>query len=407
MSNIEPGAVFRALEGRPSGARAALGLGACVLAGIIAFAAALMGGMALRAWQAFLVNLVYWTGITCGAVMFSAVLVITKANWGRSLKRLAEAPVFFLPVAFLLFWLLYFGRDLLFPWVHEPLPEKAAWLNFGFMYFRQGGIFLLLSAAALGMVYSGVRGDRRMLAHHRADERTEPDRRGQKIQMIYANIFGICFGVLLSLIAFDLIMSLEPHWHSTLFGAYFFIGSFFTGIAGLIIMAFIAKRWLGLADFIRPLHLHNLGKLLLGFCLLTADFFYTQFFITWYGNLPEETRFVLERVRQLPWKPVAYLVLAACFVLPFVILLSRRVKFKHGFMVGLCILILIGMWLERFILIAPSLWKAHQLPLGPLEALITAGFFGLMGLCILLFVKNFPLLPVSDPLFWEGLNRKH
>ncbi len=406
MSNIERRDVFDALAVRPSGRTALLGLAACVLAGTAAFAVGLRTGMELRAWQAFLVNLVYWTGLSCGAVMFSAVLIITKANWGRSLKRLAEAPVFFLPVAFLLFWLLYFGRHLLFPWIGEPLPEKAAWLNFGFMYFRQGAVFLLLSAAAMAMVFYGVRSDRRLLRQSRPDQ-VEPDGRHQGAQMVYANIFGLCFGVLLSLIAFDLIMSLEPHWHSTLFGAYYFIGSFFSGIAALIIMAFIAKRWLGLQDFIRPLHLHNLGKLLLGFCLLTADFFYTQFFITWYGNLPEETHFVLERVRHLPWKPVAYLVLAVCFAIPFVILLSRRIKFNHGFMVGLCTLILAGMWMERFILIAPSLWKAHDLPLGPLEVLITVGFFGLVGLCVLVFVRHIPLLPVSDPLFWKGLNRKH
>jgi hypothetical protein len=406
VSKIDKAAVFEALENRPAGRMAALVLAACVLAGIIAFAIALMAGMTQRAWQAFLVNLVYWTGLSCGAVMFSAVLIITKANWGRSLKRLAEAPVLFLPLAFVLFGLLYFGRHELFPWIDEPPPEKAVWLNFSFMYIRQGGAFFVLAAAALGMVYHGVHSDRRMLAHPGHRE-MESDGRHQKAQTVYANIFGICFGVLLSLIAFDLIMSLEPHWHSTLFGAYYFVGSFFSGIATLIILAFIAKRWLGLQAFIRPLHLHNLGKLLLGFCLLTADFFYTQFFIIWYGNLPEETHFVLERVRMPPWKTLSYVVLAACFILPFIVLLSRRIKLKHGIMVGLCTLILVGMWLERFILIAPSIWKDHHLPLGPIEVLISMGFFGLTGLCILLFVKSYPLLPVSDPLFWEGLNRKH
>jgi hypothetical protein len=80
------------------------------------------------------------------------------------------------------------------------------------------------------------------------------------------------------LTAFDLIMSVDPHWYSTLFGAYYFIGSFFTGLAFVLIISFIAGRYLGMQDFIQPLQLHNMGKMLLGFCLLTADFFYTPSF---------------------------------------------------------------------------------------------------------------------------------
>jgi len=405
MSEIDRKAVFRDAQGRPAGGWILWLPAACVAVGAAAFLYGAGGAMHQRAWQAFLVNLMFWTGLSCGAVMFSAVLIITKADWGRSIKRLAEAPVFFLPLAFVLFWVLWIGKDGLFPWIHEPVPEKQAWLNTPFFFLREGAALLLLALSAVGMVFTGVRGDAQLVGRKQGVLDLPEKAPQARAQTILANIYGIFFGVLLTIVAFDLIMSLTPHYYSTLFGAYYFVGSFFTGIAAVIIVCFYAKRRLGLGPYIRPLHLHNLGKLLLGFCLITADFFYVQFFITWYGNLPEETHFVLQRVRGLPWEPLAWTVLIVCFAVPFVILLSRRIKMKHGFMVALSLLILVGMWLERFLLIAPSLWKENSLPLGIMELLISAGFFGLVALCMLIFLNSFPLLPVSDPLFWKGLER--
>ncbi len=116
-----------------------------------------------------------------------------------------------------------------------------------------------------------------------------------------------------------------------------------------------------------PRQFHDLGKLLLGFCVVTGDFFFSQFLVIWYGNLPEEAQYVIFRVRNTPWQSLAWTVLIVCFALPFVILLSRKIKMKPRAMVMLGIIILIGMWLERLLLIAPSLWKGEQLPLGMTE----------------------------------------
>ena len=146
-----------------------------------------------------------------------------------------------------------------------------------------------------------------------------------------------------------------------------------------------------------------MGKLLLGFCMLTGDFFYSQFLVIWYGNLPEETKYVILRVRQEPWAPLAWTVLVICFGIPFIILLSRKIKSQPKPMMALSALILVGMWLERFLLIAPSLWKGQEIPLGLSELLITAGFLGAMALTVIFFLNKFPLLPLSDPLFCEAL----
>jgi hypothetical protein len=180
---------------------------------------------------------------------------------------------------------------------------------------------------------------------------------------------------------------------------YFFTGGFYSALAGLMVLAVMAVKSFRLDGFIRDGQFHDLGKLLLGFCLVTGDFFFSQFLVIWYGNLPEETRFVITRVNSLTWKPLAWTVLAICFALPFVVLLSRKAKGRPGLMLALSGVILIGMWLERFLLVAPSLWKGSDLPLGLSELLISLGFLGLMGLSLLWFIKRFPLLPLTDPLF--------
>jgi len=382
--------------------RLTMALAGLAAAGTATFGFVLFGEQPERAWQAYLVNLVFWTGLAAGSVLFSAILSITHARWGRPLKRLAEAPGAFLPVALVLFLLLYPGRERLFPWIAHPVAIKAAWLNVPFLFLRGGIGLLLLSAAAGMLIYLSVRretGRPARLSDITPPRTTATGRpREEKPAVVWANIYAVLYALIMSLLAFDLIMSLSPHWHSTLFGAYYFVGSFYTALAAVMLLACLTNSRPGAARFIKTEQFHKLGMLILGFALMTGDFFYTQFLVIWYGNLPEETEFVILRTRFLPWQPLAWTVLAVCFILPFVTLLSRGLKKRPPAMLAVSIVILCGMWLERFLLVAPSLWPGPALPLGLVEAAITAGFLGIMGLCIVLFLGRFPMIPLADPL---------
>ena len=381
-----------------------LAAAALVLIGAAAFFVGALGERPQRAWQAFLVNFMFWFGIAGGSLMFSAMLIITRAVWGRSIKRLAEAPVLFLPVAFVLFGALYFGREHLFAWIHEPLPGKAAWLNVPFFFSRDGVMLFVLAAFGLLLTWHSVKADLDTLSKGRPPLPAAIDTgRHGRLQMIYANIFGLLYAVIFSLLAFDLMMSLSPHWYSTLFGAYYFVGSFFTGLAFLMLMVCIAVTRSGLKQFIFKKQLHSLGMLMFGFCVMTADFFYVQFLVIWYGNIPEETRFMIERIHQHPWNRLTWVVLFVAFIIPFAILLFRRIKMMPLFMIGVSVVILTGMWLEKILVIAPSIWPLPDIPIGWLEIFVTAGFAGLMGLCILLFLSRFPVLPVGDPIFYKTI----
>lgn len=392
-------------------------LGMLMLAGTWSFVAGISGSQAPRFWQAYLVNFVFWTGIIFGSVLFVAVLNLTNAHWARPLKRLAEAPGAFIPILFLLFWPLYYGREALFPWIHEPVQGKESWLRVEFLFARDGLALLLLGALSLALIACSVRSDMKLHAGRNGEEKTphpphprattpegdESDSRAWRLQSILSPPLGICYAVVLSLLAFDLIMSLDPHWLSTLFGAYYFMGSFYTALAVLVVLSYLAMNFMGMHRFIKPQHFHDLGKLLFAFCLVTGDFFYSQFLVIWYGNLPEETRYVILRVKQAPWETLAWCVLIICFGIPFLVLLSRRIKLRPFFLLLTSGVIMIGMWFERFLLIAPSLSKEGGMNLGLPEVLVSIGFLGAVSLTVLFFLKRFPLLPVSDPLFRKSL----
>jgi hypothetical protein len=228
-----------------------------------------------------------------------------------------------------------------------------------------------------------------------------------RAQRVLSPLMGIAYAFVLSLLAFDLIMSLDPHWYSTLFGAYYFMGSFYSGLSALYLLSQIFQRFSGSGELIRahlhPHHIHDLGKLVFAFCLFTGYLFYVQFLVIWYGNLPEETRYVILRVRFTPWEPVAWTILALIFIVPFLGLLRRKNKMNPAVILFLSGSILVGMWLERFILVAPSIWKGEELPLGLMEVLISAGFLGLLALSLTAFLRRVPFFPLSDPLFRKSV----
>ncbi len=138
------------------------------------------------------------------------------------------------------------------------------------------------------------------------------------------------------------------------------MGSFFVAIVAIYLVSLLFLNSPVLQEHIHARQLHDLGKLTLAFCVFTGYLFYAQFNTIWYGNLPEETRYVILRVKLSPWEPLAWVILFMILIIPFFVLLSRKVKLKRGPMIGLTLLILVGMWLERFILVAPSTWNEEM-----------------------------------------------
>ncbi len=375
--------------------------------GIVAFFLGVNGPVPLRAWQTYLVNMVFFTGMAQGMVIFAATLQMTKAQWGRPVKRLAELAAYFLPLSLVFLLILYFGRTIVFPWIQHPIPEKQAWLNDSFLFARDFLGLLVLAALSYAFLKNSLKPDLAAIAKKNWGE--DPPARQSALQGsgTIATILVLAFAVIYSLVAFDLIMSLDPHWYSTLFGAYYFITSFLTGMAGLVVVLVVARKHFGLHSYIGAKQFHDLGKLIFGFTIVAGDFFWSQFLVIWFGNLPEETQFVILRIREMPWAVLSYVVLFGAFVIPFVLLLSRGIKKKPAAMLTIATMLLLGMWLEKFLLVVPSIWHEDTLPLGVSEVLITLGFLSIFVLTYAFAISRHPILPVGDPLLQEDLKSQH
>jgi hypothetical protein len=377
-----------------------LTMGAFVLIGGIAFVVGAAGGHPGRAWQAYLVNFLLWSGMASGAVLFSAIMHVTGARWSDRMAGIAEAFSAFFPLSFLLFLGLFFGKAHVFAWLHHDLHGKEVWLNIPFLFSRDCLGLLILYGLGFVFLYDSLRlrygsqapagGFRKGL--HRRWAAGEKDAAVIRSRMVRVGFFYcLSFAVVLSLLGYDLVMALDPHWISTLFGAYSFVKAVYLGLGGLIIVASILYLKNGEETGLESKHFHDVGKLFFAFCLVWGDFFYAQFVVIWYGNIPEETAYVIERTMASPWNVAAWTVLIVCFVLPFLILLNRKIKTAPRAMIVLCSVILLGMWLEHLLLVGPALSHgAATLPLGITELLITLGFLGLMASALIFFINLFP-----------------
>ena len=373
-----------------------------MLIGLTAFIYGIVSGHPEKAWQAYLINFLLWSAIAQGAVLFSAVMHMTHARWSGPLSGLAESFASFFPVSFLLFLLLFLGRAHLFPWLHEDLHGKEIWLNLPFLFTRDCIGLLLLYFLGCGYLYNALqlkfdphqqRGALRRIIYTGWQQNHRQVKRIKERMTVWGGFYILAFALVLSLIGYDLIMSMDPHWISTLFGAYNFVKAFYVGLGALVILASIFYLRHGEAGSITSSHLHDIGKLFFAFSFLWADFFYVQLVVIWYGNIPEETQYVIERTMLAPWKSLAWTVFIVCFIFPFIILLNKKIKTKPVFMIMICTVVIAGIWLEHLLLLGPALSPdTHHISLSALDGLITLGFFGLMLLALSWFFRQFPEL---------------
>ncbi len=355
--------------------------GILAVIGIASFAILLSGGHPERAWQAYLINFLFWSAISQGALVFSAVMHLTRARWSRPLAGVAESFTAFFPISLLLFLGLFAGRSYLFPWLEMDLHGKEVWLNLPFLFTRDGlGLIILYM---IGFVYVRSATGARSVK--------DADAGGPQRRTVLAVLYVLAFTFVLSLLGYDLVMAMDPHWYSTLFGGYTFVKAFYIGLGGIIILAAAVHLRNGEHSPFEKKQFLDIGKLFLAFCLLWADFFYCQFVVIWYGNIPEETVYVIERTMRAPYRMLAWGVFTVCFILPFLILLNRKIKTMPRAMIMLCSIVMAGIWLEHLLLIGPALsGHGEGLPVGIWDVGMSLGFLGIMTWVLVRFLDRHP-----------------
>lgn len=371
------------------------------------FAFKIMGSNPEKAWEIFLINFLFWTGIAQAGIVFSCILRITNARWARPLLRISEGLGSFLPISLILLLIVFAGRDYVLPYATEHYHyPKDVWLNMTFVIGRNVIGFIILLILSLFYLYYSLRqdlggvGDKlNGLAGWIASGWSGEDERKAIWKKLgrFAPAILIFYALVFSFFAWDLIMSLDPHWFSTLFGPYYFMSSFVAALGTTIILSIMLRRRLGLEEYLDDHHYHDMGKILQGFSLFWVYLFFSQLLPIWYANMPEETVFVIKRVQEEPFQQLAWAVLACCFIFPFLSLMPRTNKIVKPIVVFIAGVSLIGFWLDKFVLVVPSL--SNTINIGITQILITLGFLGAFVMMFLLFIRAFPSIPVGDPFF--------
>jgi len=324
--------------------------------------------------------------------------------------RFASASIAFRPVSLLTLILIFTaGYTAIYGPMNAALPGlqhgKALWLSHGFMFAR-----LLIGLGFMSVlgwrliradmvpdllaVRASAPGNRRGLYDRLTREFDGSDAARFAQQDRIARLapgFAVTYAIVMTLIAFDGIMALQPHWFSNLLGAFFFMGAFLGAHMLLALMMIYGASHLGVNDLVSPKQRHDLGKLCFGFTVFWTYLMWAQFLVIWYGNMHEETGFVFARLWG-PWRPIGVAVGTGVFLIPFAGLLGVAPK-KAPLTLGVFATIsLVSLWLERYLLITPSV----TLEPGPVFGLPELGpillFLGLFLACYAMFSRVFPMV---------------
>jgi Ni/Fe-hydrogenase subunit HybB-like protein len=395
-------------------------LGCIVLMGLGTWAYQMFNGFGVTGinnpifWAFYITNFVFWIGISHAGTLISAILRLVNAGWRRPVTRCAEVITAFALMIGALFPIIHLGRPWLFFWLVPYPSNRLIWPNFRSplvwdffainTYLTGSVLFLVLPMIPdFALVRDKTSGWRHnvygVLALGWQGTPKQWHRLESAMQIMAIAIIPVAVSVH-TIVSFDFSMAPVPMWHSTMFGPYFVAGAIFSGIAGLIIAMAALRRFLHLEEYLHPVHFQNLGKLLLLMSLLWAYFVFAERLTIWYGNEPSEIA-VLNVTQRGSFAPLYWTMVVCNFVIPFTILSLRKLRTIAGCVIASCGVV-VGMWLERFLIVVPSLGHKY-LPYAwgtyrprPVEIMITISTFAAMTLLYTLFSKFVPIISI-----WE------
>jgi hypothetical protein len=364
-----------------------------------------------RVWQALHVNWLFFSVISQAGVVFVAVQRITTARWSRPIVRFLEGYVAFLPVAFVLLIIDFLGAKHIYPWATHQLvePEKRFYLNPAFLIGRDLLIFGGMAWMSIWYIYRSVRldvglspesgspwakGIRARMRRNFRDERREIHST-HSMQGKLAVWMCLGFGYLYSVLGWDLSMSLDLHYVSTLYSWWWFMGAWLGALMSWSLLCMWWRRYLNVYDLIKEVKFHDLGKLCFAFTAFWGYFTFGQYLVNWYGNLAEETHWQRLRLIQ-PYVSLGLAVVFLLFVLPFFGLVSRAAKVYLPTFIGFALCSLCGLWILRYLEVYPSIHGVTPaLPFGVWEVGVTLGVLGLWGASYAAFMNAFPRMRVT------------
>ncbi|HEY7055045.1 MAG TPA: hypothetical protein VH458_00905 [Vicinamibacterales bacterium] len=347
----------------------------------------------------WLIGFAMCLGLTLGALAGLMLQHMTGGQWGLVSRRVFEAGSRLVPYCVLLFIPIAILLPKLYIWARpdavaadEILRHKQIYLNVPFFLIRAAVYFLVWFGCAYYLSKWSAAQDRGEVAITEADTR--------RFRVISAPGLLI-YVVLISLGAIDWLMSLDPHWYSTIFGFIIVAGQGMAGLSVAIIVLAMLREREPLASTLRPVHFHDLGNLTLAFVMLWAYFSFSQFLIIWAGNLPDEIPYFLERLGH-GWQYVSLLLIVGQFAVPFCLLLSRDLKRTPQRLARVCWFILAMRLLDLIWIVAPN-FNQGGFPISLANVGIPVGLAGIWFHLLARQLRRYPLLPANDPYFKEML----
>ena len=365
-------------------------------------------------WGVFIVDFVFWVGIAHSGTLISAVLYLFRARFRTAVYRAAEAMTVFGVMTAGLFPVIHLGRPWLFFWLFPYPNQRHLWINFRSplvwdvfavsVYFLVSSTFLFVGmvpdAAALRDATTGWR--RRLYGLLAFGWRGTVD---EWRHYVRAYLFLAAFATPLvfsvhSVVAWDFAVSILPGWHSSLFPPYFVAGAIFSGVAMVMVLLIPLRKALGLESMITPRHLDMLSRVVLLTSLIVTYSYVTEMLMALSGPPTAERETLLWRATGSYW-PLFWLMVTCNCVLPLA-LFAKKVRASTRALTGIGIAVVVGMWLERFMIVVGSLshdrdpFIRHLYSPGPVEILITVGSFGWFFFWFLLFIRLLPAVSIAE-----------
>jgi hypothetical protein len=344
-----------------------------------------------RTWANVLLMSNYLIGIATGSLVLVALFYVTGARWSVPLRRLPEALALGLPVAGVGLIAVLLLQPSLYAWTAGSVPGEAPASALRAVWLLRP--FFLLRALAYLVIWLTftvlvIRNSRRQ------DQTGDPAPTMSNLRLSAG--FLVAFGVTCWLSGSDWLMSLEPDWVSTLFGVYHFAGLFLSALAAVTLLAVWLRRDSHSGGLVTDDRLHDLGTLLFGFSCFWMYTWFCQYLLIWYTNRPEEVAW-FQRRSVGPWPAVLLLDLALNWGIPFLVLLFRDAKRRPILLGTVAFLVLVGRWVDLFLIIFPTQGETLAPP-GSLEAGLALGGAGLFALAVLRALVQAPLVPVKGPV---------
>ncbi len=364
--------------------------------GVVALAACVVGAFASpdQFFRSYLVGYLLWISVALGSLALLMLQHLITGQWGWLGRRSFEAAagtLWFLAIGFIP---IVIGLSRIYVWAAPGhvlgdtlLEHKAPYLNVTFFLVRAGIYFIIWIGLATLLTRWSRQQDQGNLSV------------AGRFQL-GSGLGLLLFALTASFASVDWIMSIEPHWFSTIYGLQFIVGLILTALAFMVPILLLLSADEPLKDRMRPSHFHDFGNLLLAFVLLWAYLAFSQYLITWTGNLPEEIPWYLNRTRG-GWQWIGLILVVFHFAVPFAILLSRTAKRSARVLSRVAVALLLLRLIDTIWLVAPA--YSSELTIHWMDILAPIGIGGVWIAAFLRQLKSAPVLPVNDPRFTEAM----